>query len=48
MKEYCVMLIIKQCKWNCVMLKTLLNERNTVLMLIIKQLNERILCYANN
>ena len=35
MKEYCVMLIIKQ-----------LNERILCLMLIIKQLNERILCYA--
>ena len=43
MKEYCVMLIIKQ-----------LNERilcyanNYFVILIIKQLNERILCYANN
>ena len=37
MKEYCVMLIIKQ-----------LNERILCYKLIIKQLNERILCYANN
>ena len=39
MKEYCVMLIIKQ-----------LNERILCygVVLIIKQLNERILCYANN
>ena len=46
MKEYCVMLIIKQlnerirCYAN--------NKTIKCVMLIIKQLNERILCYANN